>query len=148
MRDGMSETPTVAVTDAPDPRLEAVLSGGLQEHFVETVGQSDARTLAVVVTDPATGAPVGGLSGRTSQGLFFLDLFYLPARLRCGGLGSRILAAAEQEAIRRGCVAATLVTVNVQAPGFYAKHGWEEFGRIACVPGIERIFFRKSLAAR
>ena len=37
---------------------------------------------------------------------------------------------AEEEAIRRGCRAATLVTVNFQAPEFYARHGWEEFGRI------------------
>ena len=139
---------TIAPTDAPDPRLESVLSDGLQDHFVATVGQSDSRTLAVAVTDPATGAPVGGLLGRTTQGLFFLDLFYLPASLRGGGLGGRILAAAEAEAIRRGCVAATLITASVQAPDFYAKHGWEEFGRIACVPGIERIFFRKTLAPR
>ena len=42
---------------------------------------------------------------------------------------------------------ATLVTVNFQAPEFYARHGWEEFGRIASAPGVERIFIRKTLAA-
>ncbi len=53
---------------------------------------------------------------------------------------------AEEEAIRRGCRAATLVTVNFQAPEFCARHGWEEFGRIASVRGVERIFMRKTLA--
>jgi hypothetical protein len=53
---------------------------------------------------------------------------------------------AEEEAIRRGCRAATLVTVNFQAPEFYARHGWEEFGRIASAPGVERIFMRKTFA--
>ena len=53
---------------------------------------------------------------------------------------------AEVEAVRRGCRAATLVTVNFQAPDFYARHGWEEFGRIASAPGVERIFMRKTLA--
>ena len=43
-------------------------------------------------------------------------------------------------------VAATLVTVNFQAPDFYARHGWEEFGRIASAPGVERIFMRKTFA--
>jgi len=52
---------------------------------------------------------------------------------------------AEQEAARRGCTAATLVTVNFQAPDFYARHGWAEFGRIATVPGVQRIFMRKTL---
>ena len=42
--------------------------------------------------------------------------------------------------------AATLVTVNFQAPEFYARHGWEEFGRIPTIPGVERIFMRKTLA--
>ena len=48
---------------------------------------------------------------------------------------------------RRNCRAATLVTVNFQAPGFYARHGWEEFGRIESAPGVERIFMRKTLIA-
>jgi hypothetical protein len=38
-----------------------------------------------------------------------------------------------------------LVTVNFQAPDFYTRHGWEEFGRIASAPGVERIFMRKAL---
>jgi GNAT superfamily N-acetyltransferase len=80
-------------------------------------------------------------------GLFFLDLFFLPEHLRGSGVGSRALRMAEEEAIRRGCLAATLVTVNFQAPEFYARHGWEEFGRIASIPGVERIFMRKALAA-
>ncbi len=77
------------------------------------------------------------------MGLFFLDLFYLPAKLRGGGA----LRMAEEEAIRRGCRAATLVTVNFQAPEFYARHGWEEFGRIAGAPGVERVFMRKTFGA-
>ena len=42
-------------------------------------------------------------------------------------------------------IAATLVTINIQAPGFYAQHGWEEFGRVPSLPGVERVFFRKTL---
>ena len=83
--------------------------------------------------------------GRTSLGLFFLDLFYLPRHLRGGGTGSEMIRMAEAEAVRRGCWAATLVTVNFQAPDFYARHGWEEFGRIESAPGVERIFMRKTL---
>jgi hypothetical protein len=39
------------------------------------------------------------------------------------------------------------LTVNSHAPEFYARHGWEEFGRIAGAPGMERIFMRKTLGA-
>ena len=68
-------------------------------------------------------------------------------KLHGGSFGSRALHMAEEEAVRRGCQAATLVAVNFQAPEFYARHGWEEFGRIATAPGVERIFMRKTLAA-
>jgi GNAT superfamily N-acetyltransferase len=137
----------LTLTDAPDAELKTVLETGLADYNEVQAKRRDRRALAVAARDPDTGALVGGLLGRTSLGLFFLDLFYLPERLRGRGLGSRMLAMAETEAVRRGCRAATLVTVNFQAPDFYARHGWEEFGRIPSAPGVERIFFRKTLTA-
>ena len=136
----------ITLTDDPDPRLEAVLETGLAEYNATQTGVSDWRALAVAVQDPETGEPVGGLLGRTTLGLFFLDLFYLPEHLRRSGIGNRALRMAEQEAMRRGCRAAMLITINVQAPEFYARYGWEEFGRIACMPGVERVLMRKTLA--
>ena len=140
-------TPHLSVTDAPDAALRGVLEDGLAAYNELQAKRRDWRPLAVVVRDGDGGPVVGGVLGRTSLGLFFLDLFYLPERLRGHGLGSRVLKLAEDEAIRRGCRAATLVTVNFQAPAFYARHGWEEFGRVASAPGIERIFFRKTFVA-
>ena len=137
----------LTLTDSPDPRFATVLEDGLAEYNTEKVGGRDWRALAVTVHDPDTGKPAGGLLGRTSMGLFFLDLFCLPAKLRGGGIGGQALRMAEEEAIRRGCRAATLVTVNFQAPEFYARHGWEEFGRIAGAPGVERVFMRKTFGA-
>jgi len=127
----------ISLTDDPDPGLETVLEAGLAEYNAAQAKRRDWRPLAVAAHDPETGALVGGL--------FFLDLFYLPERLRGRGLGSQMLAMAEAEAIQRSCQAGTLVTVNFQAPEFYARHGWQEFGRIPSAPGVERIFFRKQL---
>jgi GNAT superfamily N-acetyltransferase len=136
----------ITLTDSPDPCFETVLEEGLAEYNAEKFGGRDLRALAVTVHDPDTGELTGGLLGRTSMGLFFLDLFYLPAKLHGGGIGGRALRMAEEEAVRRGCRAATLVTVNFQAPEFYARHGWEEFGQLVGAPGVERIFMRKTLA--
>ena len=137
----------MTLTDTPDPHLKTMLEEGLAEHNAEMARLRDWRTLAIQVHDPDTGELAGGILGRTSMGLFFLDLFYLPKKLRGSGIGSRAIRMAEEEAIRRGCTAATLVTVNFQAPEFYARHGWEVFGRIPTIPGVERIFMRKTLAA-
>jgi GNAT superfamily N-acetyltransferase len=135
----------IAVTDDPDPRLERVLEKGLSDYNAQQTGRRDWRALAVAINDPATGAPVGGLLGRTTLGLFFLDLFFLPEHLRRGGLGSQALRLAEEEAIRRGCRAAALVTIDFQAPDFYARNGWEDLGRVRSAPDVERIFMRKTL---
>ena len=71
-------------------------------------------------------------------------------RQSCGwrrgrGYGTRILQEAAAEARRRGCRAGVLYTITFQAPEFYARHGWEEFGRVECdPPGTARVFFRKT----
>ena len=97
--------------------------------------------------DPRSNLPVGGLTGRTSLGLLFIDLFFLLEELRGGGLGARLLWLAEDEGRRRGCVAAVLYTISFQVPGFYEKNGYRVLGSVACPPpGTSRIFMTKPLA--
>jgi len=137
----------LTVTDAPSPEARILLGTGLDEHNRDQAGYWDQRPLAVLVCDPSTGAILGGLTGRTSLGLAFIDLVYLPASLRGRGYGARILQEAEAEARRRGCRGGVLYTITFQAPEFYARHGWEEFGRVECDPaGTARVFFRKTFA--
>jgi GNAT superfamily N-acetyltransferase len=137
----------ITLTDTPDPAFETVLEDGLSRYNESKTGRSDWRVLAVTVKDPDTGALTGGLLGRTSLGLFFLDLFFLPEQQRGTGIGSTLMRMAEEEAVRRGCRMGTLTTINFQAPEFYARHGWEEFGRIQTAPDVIRIFMRKTLIA-
>ena len=86
------------------------------------------------------------MTGRTSLGVLFLDVFYLAEAHRAAGLGRRILHMAEEEGRRRGCRTAILYTISFQAPGFYARHGWRVFGEIPCdPPGTSRVFMTKDL---
>ena len=133
------------VTDSADPALEEILSKGLDEFNEHAAGLNDRRVLNVIVRDPTSNEVLGGAVGRTSLGLAFLDLFHLPSSLRGSGLGTRILSAFEDEARNRGCSAAVLYTISFQAPGFYEKNGWVNFGEIATRPGISRVFMTKSL---
>jgi GNAT superfamily N-acetyltransferase len=138
--------PILTFPETRDPQSEAVVTGGLAAYNRETFGRVDTRTLDILVRDDNSGEIVGGLLGRSSLGLFFLDLFYLPETLRRGGLGSRMIALAEDEARRRGCTAAFVYTVTFQAPVFYERHGYCRFGEIACPPGgATRIFLTKTL---
>jgi len=137
----------ITLTDTPDPGFEAILDTGLADYNESKTHRRDWRALAVTLRDPDTGELIGGLLGRTVLGLFFLDLFYLPDAQRGTGIGSTMLRMAEAEAVNRGCRAATLVTITFHAPGFYARHGWEEFGRIETAPDVARIFMRKTLSS-
>ncbi|GAA4807755.1 GNAT family N-acetyltransferase [Streptomyces ziwulingensis] len=136
------------LTDTPAPADIAAISDALDRFNVEHTGIADRRPLAVLVRDPATRQVVGGLTGRTSLGLFFLDLFYLPPRLRGSRLGTQILRKAEDEARARGCRTAVLYTITFQAPGFYQKYGWKLLGEVPCdPPGTSRVFMTKDLTA-
>lgn len=138
----------LVVTDAPVPADIAVISDALDRFNIEHTGIADRRPLAVLVRDPETRQVIGGLTGRTSLGLFFLDLFYLPLRLRGSGLGTEILQQAENEAHARGCRTAVLYTITFQAPGFYQKQGWKRLGEVPCdPPGTSRVFMTKELTA-
>ena len=136
------------VTDIPDPEAEAAIAAGLSRFNEEQSGIRDRRVLNVIVRDPETEEVVGGLTGRTSLGLL-IDLFFLPKHVRGGGLGVRVLKAAEDEARRRGCRAAVLYTISFQAPGFYERHGYRVFGAIDCEPpGTSRLFMTKTFDER
>ena len=141
--------PQIFVTDAPTANDIAVVSDSLDEFNVHQTGTRDQRPLAVFVRDPDTRRVVGGLTGRTSLGLLFLDLFYLPRRLRGAGLGSDVLRRAEAEGRHRGCRSGVLYTISFQAPGFYERHGWKVFGEVPSdPPGTSRVFMSKDLSQK
>lgn len=140
--------PEIVLSETADDRLEALINDGLNAFNDAVTGTSDRRPLSVVVRDPDNGEILGGAKGRTSLGLLFIELFWLPERLRGGGLGSRILRMMEEEGRRRGCRAGVLFTISFQAPEFYRRHGWRVFGDIPCdPPGTSRVFMTKELQA-
>ena len=137
---------TITLSDGPDDDERAVIMDGLSAYNEARAGASDARPLALLVSDPETKKVVGGLLGRTYLGLLTVERFFLPEDLRRDRLGSRILAMAEEEGRRRGCTRAVLSTLHFQAPGFYLKQGWEVAARIDCEPpGHTRFYMTKKL---
>jgi GNAT superfamily N-acetyltransferase len=138
--------PALAVTDALDDGARAVIADGLAGYNDKKAGYRDYRPLAVVASDPDTGEAIGGLFGRTSFGLLFVEQFFMPENFRGNGLGSRVIALAEEEARRRGCTRAALFTLTFQAPGFYLKQGYEIAARLDCAPpGATRMLMTKRL---
>lgn len=110
-------------------------------------GVSDDKNIEMSLIDNK-GLLVGGLAGRTSLGVLFINLLYVPEVLRGQGIGAELLTRAEKLAIGRGCTKAVLFTMSLQSPGFYSRFGYEKFGVIDCLPeGNSRIYMSKSLEA-
>jgi GNAT superfamily N-acetyltransferase len=142
----MNSDPKIIVTDAPDPEATAFIAENLAAYNESRAGFRDFRPLAILVSDPDTGELIGGLYGRTSLGVMFIDRFFLPEHLRGNRLGSRLLAMAEAEGRRRGCALAGLFTLQFQAPGFYRKQGWEIAAKLDVPPpGATRYLMIKKL---
>jgi GNAT superfamily N-acetyltransferase len=140
--------PKIVLTDAPDPADSAVITEGLRAYNTSQAGYDDYRPLAVFVTDPSSGRVLGGLYGGSYLGQLRIDRFFLPQGLRRDRIGSRLLAMAEEEGRRRGCARVTLSTMEIQAPGFYLKQGYEMAARLDCdAPGVNRYLMTKRLGA-
>jgi len=107
-------------------------------------GHQPWQPLAVFVREH--GRIVAGLAGETYAGWLFVRYFWIAEKLRNQGIGRALLREAEQRAAARGCHSAFLDTFSFQAPEFYRKQGYEEFGRLDYPPKGERIFLRKRLA--
>src|SRR5215469_18517500 len=103
-REGISmNEPELILTDNLDSEARQLIDDGLGDYNAEHAGYWDPRPLAVLVRDPTSHRVVGGMLGRTSLGLLFIDLVFLPENLRQHQIGTRMLRIAEEEGVRRGC---------------------------------------------
>ncbi len=89
---------------------------------------------------------LGGLTARITQRWLFLHLLAVAPEARGTGTGTALMRAIEDEARARDLIGIWLDTYSFQAPGFYAKLGYVEVGRIPDYPpGHARIFLAKRL---
>lgn len=130
----------------PDPRDVAVLSEGL-EAFNETVPQAGDRTkVSLAVFLRREGRVAGGAHGDTHSGWLYLGYLWVEEPLRRAGWGRRLVERFEAEGAALGARHAWVDTYSFQAPGFYERLGYREFGRLEDFPpGSARHFLWKSL---
>ena len=138
--------PTIVVPDRPDQSHRDVVVKALMAFNDKAVGPSGFQPLAILINDPVTNEPVGGLWGKTAYNWCFVELFVIPEQFRGNDLGSKILSQAEDIARTRGCTGLWLDTYWFQARPFYEKQGYEVFGALDDYPrGGQRFFLKKSL---
>ena len=122
-----------------------VISGSLTEFNTQQAGDDAGKNLCYILQSPS-GEIVGGVIGATYWNWLYINLMWVREDLRGQGYGQQLLTLAEDEARKRGAKHAYLDTFSFQAPGFYQKSGYEEFGRLEDFPpGHTRYFMTKAL---
>jgi len=138
--------PRFTVAQDPGPAARDAIAGALAAFNQPLYGSADARPLAVLIEDPATGAVTGGLLGRTFWRWLHVEMLFVPEALRGRGVARSVLALAEAEAVRRGCVGSLIDTFSPVNVAIYARLGYVTCGAVPDFPpGHVRTFLRKPL---
>jgi|SRR5215470_12151858 len=138
--------PDIVVPDHPDRSDRDAIAKLLSAFNESKVGSSGYKELAILLRDPRSGETVGGAWGRSAYDWLFVELMFVPEKLRGMGLGLRLLQMVEEIAVQRGCTGIWLDTFSFQARGFYERQGYTVFGTLHEQPrGAKRFFLNKIL---
>ena len=141
-----NDAPRLHVSTEPAPADVQFLEDRLYEFNSAATGITDGEYFSIFARDDAARI-VAGLCGNIWGGCLEIRQFWVEESRRRQGLGTRLLATAEDEARRRGCGLMLLMTFDFQAPDFYARHGFEVVAVVEDHPrGHRNLLLRKHLA--
>lgn len=141
----MPEPYSLILVTNPDPADEQAIRDGLSAYNL-VYGADDRFHNLVIIARDEDGRLIGGLLGGTIWSWLHVGWLWLEDSARFQGLGSRLLAMAEDEARQRNCQYAQLETHEFQALDFYLQRGYSVFAELAdCPPGHTKFFLKKSL---
>ena len=138
---------TFSLEDEPSAGDVAAVNDGLSAYNAQFAPWDRAGRVVILLRDEA-GVLAGGLLGHAFWGWLSVEILWLAEPARGQDYGSRMLALAEQDGIRRGCHHALVDTMSFQALPFYQKHAYTIWGQLDDFPlGHQRYFLKKALGA-
>ena len=132
----------------PSDALSRFITESLASYNIAATGQESWYPVGFFLKS-RSGEWLGGLLGNIWGGWLHVTHLWVAAPARHSGNGTRLLRAAEQYAVERGCFAATLETASFEARPFYEKLGYEVFAALEDYPpGHTKFYLRKQLAEK
>ncbi|MBV9388584.1 MAG: GNAT family N-acetyltransferase [Chroococcidiopsidaceae cyanobacterium CP_BM_ER_R8_30] len=136
---------SIALEENPDASDLEAIRHGLVTFNHSRAGDDSYKSLTLLLRN-AMNTVVGGLMGSSYWGWLYVDMLWVKEEFRQQGCGHKLLATAEDEAVRRGCHSAYLDTFSFQALRFYQKRGYTVFGELPDFPvDCQRYFLYKRL---
>jgi GNAT superfamily N-acetyltransferase len=121
----------IRVGEAPD--VQAYLAERIYEFNANVTGYFDGESFFATQTDE-TGVVCAGVCGYTWGGCAYVSYLWVEQSQRGRGVGSALLAAAEEHAKAKGCKLVFLATHSFQAPKFYEERGYRRQASVADHP--------------
>ena len=121
------EAGSLTLTDAPSGADLSAVFRALDDFHAPVAGHARFHPLAVLLHDES-GTVTGGLVGRTVYSWLIIEMLFVPAPLRGGGVGFALVRMAEAAARARGCIGMQVDTFDPRARSFYQRLGFTVFG--------------------
>ena len=121
------------------------LEDRLYDHNRRATGRDDGKGLAFVAMDEH-GIQIGAVAGYSWAGVAEIKQLWVDEDHRGHGLGRRLIDAAVDEVMARGCQSVWTLSYTFQAPGLYEKCGFERVAELTdWPPGHAHIVLRRQL---
>jgi GNAT superfamily N-acetyltransferase len=134
----------VIIDHAPSQSDNDVVREGFIKSCEAILGERDKPFSIFLKND--SGKVFGGIQAFMDTESIYIDVLWVEESLQKQGYGTTLLGAAEQEAIKNGCIFSLVDTWDFQAEEFYLKNGYERIGEIKNYwHGHSKIFLRKVL---
>ena len=131
------------VTNPTDEQAAAV-ERGLDEYNAGVASVRSSTAVRGVFVE--SGRVVGGVGGAAYWGKLHIRILWVHPDFQSKGLGSRLMDWAEERGRELDCMAVMVDTMSFQAPGFYARRGYRQFGLSEGYEGgASRHYFEKAL---
>jgi GNAT superfamily N-acetyltransferase len=133
----------IRVDTNPSQADNEFIRNSLHQFNIQQVGKEDHYS--AFATD-SNNQIIGGILTYAEISSIYVDILWVHESQRGQGIGSKLLKAIEQEAVRRKIPFSTTDTFSFQAVDFYIKNNYKQIGIVEnYLEGHDRIFFRKKL---